>query len=156
MDEQLGLRLGGTLEGGQGSSAPRFRAAMRRDADKYISREFINDAGERHLTELYNTTWPELNTGVMKDDGSISNLLGAVTDDYLVGEMEHGAQYYQRFNHRRDIHPSDNWGRRTEAFADMTEVYGRADRTGWNYLEEHLPAMTEEYIHMVRLAGIPL
>ncbi|MDH4188175.1 MAG: hypothetical protein OEV08_14380 [Nitrospira sp.] len=72
------------------------------------------------------------------DDDVLSDFFGALTMNQI--GYGHSLAYYNKYPPRRQA----------EAFADMFEIYSRADRNSWNYIQQELPNLAARFEGVLR------
>ena len=73
---------------------------------------------------------------VLSKNCALSDTLAALTGGKLSGFWKHDEGYWKR---------SGMGGRRTEIFANLTNLYASSDRRGWNEAERLFPELTAAY-----------
>jgi len=113
------------------SNSGEFKTALRKDVNNILG-------DVKHRTALNKTL-----NGPKIGDSSLGDLFDAATQGKVKGYFNHGAAYYNR-------NPDMIFG---ESFANMTEIYGRSGKGGWNFLQKHLPETTRIYEQSVLKLG---
>lgn len=78
----------------------------------------------------------------------VRDFFGAVTREKIGGG--HGIRYYNRGGALSDVSGTSVW-QLDEAFANMTDIYGRTDRAAWEFISENAPKTTSAYLEWLKL-----
>ena len=75
-----------------------------------------------------------------RGDLNMSDLFSAVTQKSLEGVFAHTGRYYRK----RGLASYS-----AEAFANLTDIYGRKNRSGWNYVAKNLPETARAFLRLL-------